>query len=173
MPSRYNQVVVMIDMFYDMKMLSIEELMGCLWVAKDHFEPSVEQVTKKAGRLLLTTKDWATKNKSRMLSDSSSSSGGKGGGQSGKKEKSKARNDTCDSGVKLMLMDTPCRKGNCHKCGIYGHWAKECKNVPNEERQEAIHHVNTDTEQPTLMVAQVCNLVLQTTNTTVQRMFLN
>jgi hypothetical protein len=45
--------------------------------------------------------------------------------------------------------------------------------VPNEERQEAIHHVNTDTEQPTLMVAQVCNLVLRTTNTTVQRMFLN
>ena len=59
-----------------------------------------------------------------------------------------------DSGVKLMSMGTPRRKGKCTKCGIYGHFAKECKTkAPKEERQEAAHDVNTDTEQSVLMVA--------------------
>lgn len=160
-------------MFYDMKMLSIKELVGYLRAAEDRFEPSMEQVTEKVGRLLLTKEDWAARNKSHMLLDSSSSSGGKGGGQSGMKEKSEVCDDARDSGVKLTSTNSPRRKGNCHKCGIYGHWAKECKKAPKEERQEAVHHVNADTEQLTLMVAQVCNLVLWTTNTTVQHVFPN
>jgi len=40
-------------MFCDVKKLSIEELVGRLWVAEDRFEPSVELVTDKTGRLLL------------------------------------------------------------------------------------------------------------------------
>jgi len=43
-------------------------------------------------------------------------------------------------------MGTPSRKGKCRKCGINGHWAKECKRTPKEGRQEAAHHVNTDVE---------------------------
>lgn len=129
----------MIEMFCDMKKLSIEELVGRLQAAEDRFEPSVEQVTDKTGRLLLTEEEWVARNKSRMVADSSSSSGakgGSGGGHSAKKEKIGARSggDACDSGVKLTSMGTPRRKGKCRKCGIYGHWAKECKKAPKEER---------------------------------------
>ena len=41
-PPRYNQVAVTIEMFCDIKKLSIEELVGRLRVAEDRFEPSVE-----------------------------------------------------------------------------------------------------------------------------------
>jgi hypothetical protein len=49
-PTRNNQVT---EMFSDMKTLTIEEL-GHLRAAEDRFEPSVEQVTEKAQKLLLT-----------------------------------------------------------------------------------------------------------------------
>lgn len=67
-----------------------------------------------------------------MVSNRSSSSGGKGdsGGHYVKREKTGARGgggDARDSGTKLTSMGTPRRKGKCRKCGIYGHWGKECK----------------------------------------------
>ena len=114
-PSRYNQVAVAIEMFCDMKTLTIEELVGRLRAAEDRFEPSVEQVTNNAGRLLLTEEDWAARNKSRMLTGSSYSSGRKGGGQSRKKDKTGAHDDAHDTSVKLTSMGTPRRKGKCHK----------------------------------------------------------
>lgn len=63
-PARYNQVAVTIEMFCDLKTLTIEELVGRLRVAEDRFEPSVEQVTEKLPKLLLTEKEWLAKNKS-------------------------------------------------------------------------------------------------------------
>jgi hypothetical protein len=48
-PSRYSQVAVAIEMFKDLKTLTIEELIGHLWASEERFEPSVEQVTEKAG----------------------------------------------------------------------------------------------------------------------------
>lgn len=129
--ARYNQLAVAIEMFCDMKTLTIEELVGRLQAAEDRFEPTVDQVTDKAGRLLLTEEDWAAKKKHRLQSESSSS-GGKNGAHSGDKGKAAARGD---SGVKLTLMGTPRRKGWCKNCGIYGHWAKECKRSKKEKEQ--------------------------------------
>ena len=53
-PARYSQVAVAIEMFTDMKKLTIEELVARLRAAEDRFEPSVEQVTKEVTKLLLT-----------------------------------------------------------------------------------------------------------------------
>lgn len=47
--SRYSQVAVAIEMFKDLKNLTIEELIGHLRAVEERFEPSVEQVTEKAG----------------------------------------------------------------------------------------------------------------------------
>jgi hypothetical protein len=68
-------------------------------------------------------------------------------------------------------MGTPRRKGRCRKCGIYGHFGKECKTKPKEEREEAADHANADVD-PSLLVAQVCNVV-RTSASGVQRVFLN
>jgi hypothetical protein len=91
-----------------------------------------------------------------------------------KKDKPGARGggEARDTGVKLTSMGTPRRKGKCRKCGIYGHFAKECKTkVQNAERQEAAHHATADAEAA-LMVARVRNLV-RSTPTGVQHVFLN
>ena len=130
--------------------------MGRLRAAEDRFEPSVEQVTGKTGRLLLTDDEWAARNNSRMLPDASSSSSSKGSGHYVKKKTSGAHGggEARDSSVKLTSMGTPRWKGKWGKCGIYGHFMKECKTKAlKEEWQEAAHHVNTDTKQPVLMVA--------------------
>jgi hypothetical protein len=68
-------------------------------------------------------------------------------------------------------MGTPQRRGKCKKCGIYGHWAKECKTPAKEERQEAVHAV-LGVNDLALLVAQVCNVVRRRPSF-VQQVFLN
>jgi hypothetical protein len=48
-PPKYNQVVVTIEMFCDLKTLSVEELVGRLRAVEDRFEPMVEEVMNKQG----------------------------------------------------------------------------------------------------------------------------
>lgn len=184
-PPRYNQVVVAIEMFCELKTLSIEELVGRLRAAEARFEPMVEQVTDKTGRLLLTEEEWMARNKSRMVNADSSSGGGKGGGKYIKKDQSggygvssgggKHGHDTHESGGGLTSKGTPRRKGRCWKCGVYGHWGKEClnKKAGKEEREDATHHVVADTEaKPAQLVAQVCNIG-RTPESSAQGLFLN
>lgn len=161
-PARYNQIAVAIEMFCDLDELTIEELIGRLRAAEDRFEPTVEKVTEKTASLLMTEDEWTAKNKSRLVSESSSSfSGHKGGGRYVRKDKSGARGggDARDSGNRLTSMGTPRRKGRCNKCKVYGHFARECKAKPKEERKEVAHHAAGDVETGALLVAQVCSLV--------------
>ncbi|CAD6236912.1 unnamed protein product [Miscanthus lutarioriparius] len=51
-------------------------------------------------------------------------------------------------------MGTPRRKGRCRNCGIYGHWAEDCKK-PKKDRKEEAHNVQADTDQPTILLATV------------------
>ena len=165
---RYNQVAVTIEMFCNLKELTLEELVGRLRAAEDRFDPSADQLSEKMPKLLLFEEEWIAKNKARMV-DQSSSSGGKGGGGKhyAKKEKTGAR----DSRPRLTSMGTPRRRGKCKKCGIYGHWAKECKTPAKEERQEAAHAVLGENDSA-LLVAQVCDVVRRNP-TSVQQVFLN
>ena len=181
-PARYNQVAVTIEMFCDLKTLTVEELVGRLRAAEDRFEPSADQVTDKAKpSLLLTEDEWMARNKSRMVHTESSSSGGKGGSHYVKKDKFGARSgggkidrDKRNSGCHPSSR-TPRRKGRCKKCGVYGHWARECLNKKSvkEDHEDAAHHVSGDTDKnPALLVAQVCN-VLRALGTGGPGLFLN
>jgi hypothetical protein len=69
-------------------------------------------------------------------------------------------------------MGTPRHKGRCHKCNIYGHYAKECKTKLKDDKHEAVHHVAGDVETGALMVAQVCTVV-KTQISGLQRVLLN
>lgn len=48
-PARFTQVVVTIEMFCDLKALSVDELVGRLRVAEERIEDKVEQVVDKKG----------------------------------------------------------------------------------------------------------------------------
>ena len=87
-PQRYSQVAVAIEMVKDMKTMTIEDLVGHLRVAEERFESSVDQVTEKTEKLLLTEEEWMSRNKSLMQPDSNC--GAKGGKQYVKKERSGA-----------------------------------------------------------------------------------
>lgn len=60
-PTRFNQVVVSIEMFCDVKALTVEDLVGRLRAAEERFEDKVDQVTDKTGRLLLAEEEWLEK----------------------------------------------------------------------------------------------------------------
>jgi hypothetical protein len=69
-PPRFNQVAVSIEMFCGMKTLSVEDLVGRLRAAEDRLEDKVENVTDKAGRLLLAEDEWMEKHKHRFQENS-------------------------------------------------------------------------------------------------------
>jgi hypothetical protein len=141
-----------------MKTLTVEEVVGRLRAAKDRMEDSaakVDQITDKAGRLLLAEEDWIAKHKHRFQSGSSKEGGG-GGGQSKGKPRSDAGGSSGSAGIKLTSEGTPRRKGRCRNCGIYGHWAQDCKRPKRErkeEKKEAANVAVADTEQPMLFMA--------------------
>lgn len=48
-PSRFNQVAASIEMFCDVKNITVDDLVGRLRVAEDQFEDKIQQITDKAG----------------------------------------------------------------------------------------------------------------------------
>ena len=48
-PARFTSVIVSIEMFCDLKKLSVEELIGRLRAAEERFDEKVEEITDKAG----------------------------------------------------------------------------------------------------------------------------
>ena len=62
-PSHFNQVVISIEMFCDVKKMTVDELVGHLWAAQDRLDNKVEQIIDKAGCLLLVEEDWLEKHK--------------------------------------------------------------------------------------------------------------
>jgi hypothetical protein len=154
LPQRYAQIAISIETLLDLKTLTIEELVGRLRMAEDRIE--VETVTDKAGRLLLMEEDWVSRNRHRLLPESSSSSGGeKKSGYSPSKSKNGGRADKKDSPVKLTSEGTPRRKGRCRNCGIYDHWCEDCKRPPKKERKEEAHVTRAEQENPSLLLATV------------------
>ncbi|XP_066392419.1 uncharacterized protein [Miscanthus floridulus] len=134
-PPRFTQIVVSIEMFVDLKTLIVEELVGRLQAAEERFDEKVDQIVDKAGRLMLAEEDWLEKHKHRF--HPGNKAGGSGGGGGSSKGKAAARPDGGATGaVKLTSMGTPRRKDRCRNCGIYGHWAEDCKHPPKKEKKD-------------------------------------
>ncbi|CAD6334291.1 unnamed protein product [Miscanthus lutarioriparius] len=145
-PPHFHSVVVSIEMFCDLKKLTVEELIGHLRAAEERFDEKVEQITDKAGWLLLAEEDWLEKHKHRFQVDRKDGGGsGSGGGSTGAtsgsaghwKAKSVAHSDGGGSGSgRLTSEGMPRWKGRCHNCNIYGHWAEDCKRPKREKKKK-------------------------------------
>jgi hypothetical protein len=134
-PPRFQQVVVSLEMFVDLKTLTVEELIGRLRAAEERFDDKTEAITDKMGRMMMAEEDWIKKHKHRFTSGSKPGGSGAGGGAP--KYKAVARSDGGASKlVKLTSEGTPRRKGWCRNCGIYGHWEQDCKRPKKEKKKE-------------------------------------
>jgi hypothetical protein len=131
-------------MFCDMKVLTVEDLVGRLRAAEDQFEEKIEQIADKAGRLLLAEEEWLEKHKHRFQSthghDGGSNSGGQGKGKA--PHRSDGGGSKAHGNVKLTSEGTPRRKGRCGNCGIYGHWAEDCKRPKKQKKEEKHEEAN-------------------------------
>ncbi|CAD6339575.1 unnamed protein product [Miscanthus lutarioriparius] len=79
-PPRFNHIVVSIEMFCDVKTLSVEDAVGRLRVVKDRLVDKVEQITNKVTRLLLAKEeDWLEKYKHRFQSNQKEGGSSDGG----------------------------------------------------------------------------------------------
>ncbi|XP_066395920.1 uncharacterized protein [Miscanthus floridulus] len=141
LPQRYTQIAISIETLLDLKSLTIEDFIGRLKMVEDRF--GVEAVTDKAGKLLLTEEDWATRNCHRLLPKSSSSTGSER--RSGCQRATVVANMVTAARRKNMpprftSEGTPRWKGRCRNCGIYGHWKEDCKRPSRKERKEEAHH---------------------------------
>jgi transposase InsO family protein len=140
LPPRFNQVAVSIEMFCDMKTLSVEELVGRLRVAQDRFVHKIDQITDKAGRLLLTEEDWLEKHKNRSQSAHNHAGSSQGKGKQPHRHDGGAAK--APGATKLTSEGTPRRKGRCRNCGIYGHWAEDCKRPKKQKKEEKRDEAN-------------------------------
>jgi hypothetical protein len=157
-PPRFNQVAVSIEMFCDLKTLTVEDLVGRLRAAEDRFEDKLEQVTDKTGRLLLAEEDWLEKHKHRFQSYSQKD-GGSGSQWKGKgPHRSDGGSSSNSNKPKLTSKGTPRRKGRCRNCGIYGHWAQDCKRPKKDDKDQKQQEANVvvgDVENAALLLAEV------------------
>jgi hypothetical protein len=164
-PPRFNQVAVSIEMFCDMKTVSVEDLVGRLRAAEDRLEDKVENITDKAGRLLLAEDEWMEKHKHRFQENSQKDASSSGNYHW--KAKAPHRSEGGSTGntgkVKLTSQGTPRRKGRCRNCGIYGHWAQDCKRPKRgekkEQKQPETNVAVAGIENEALLLAEVCDVV--------------
>ena len=150
-PARYNQIACSIEMFADLKTMSLEELIGRLRVAKERCG-GVEAVADGVGCLLLTEEQWEARQRQRRSKERSREgsgkhySGEKSGGRSGGQEGS----DDDDGGSSVASGASRRRrssgKGKCFNCGERSHFSREC---PTPRKAEALFGDAAD--EPTLL----------------------
>ncbi|WVZ50199.1 hypothetical protein U9M48_001476 [Paspalum notatum var. saurae] len=171
-PARYNQIAASIETLLDLNTISVEELVGRLRAFEDQVDGGDGGETQdRSGRLMMAEEDWLAKWRHKLKVEGAPS-GEKAGSSSSTKPKNNARADGRDTGGKLTSEGTPRRKGRCRNCGIYSHWAKECrkpKKERREERRDEAHVAKAEVEQPALLLARACDVV----RTPSQSVFLN
>jgi hypothetical protein len=65
--------------------------------------------------------------------------------------------------VKLTSEGTLRRKGRCRNCGIYGHWAEDCKRPKKEKKKDPAQvEANVavgDVDHPGALMLATCDVV--------------
>lgn len=144
-PEKLNQAAVSIEMFMDLKVAKVEDVIGRLRVFEERTKP--KQITDAMGRLMLCEEDWEARRKERR--EEGNSIGASGSGNRGKRQ-ARGRGRGGRNGQNNGASKPP-PGDRCKNCGKIGHWAKDCRS----KKKAAVHVAEAEPyeEEPTLMLA--------------------
>ncbi|CAH9146107.1 unnamed protein product [Cuscuta epithymum] len=147
-PRKYKQMAMAIESLVDLKTLSIEELTGRLRVVEERGD--LDDSTHAGGRLLLTEEEWKARQRGKDLP---------GGIDKKNKSMTKQKSPTGSKGKSSSSGGNERKKGNCHYCGIPGHWKRECRKAKRDrEQQEHVNLTQVEAEgidDPALLMVQI------------------
>jgi hypothetical protein len=136
-PRRLKQCAVAIEMFGDLKNMSIEELVGRLQVAEDADAEDQEAAgAGHVGQLLLTEEQWEARRRQRSGKEQAYGGGARRGvGENGNGHGGD-RDDDDDGGSSTSSGRGRSRyRGKCFDCGVRGHRARDC---PKKKKERAL-----------------------------------
>ena len=143
-PPPYKQLAMSIESLMDLKKLSIEELTGRLLVVEERKEFE-EPVVASGSKLLLTEEEW--RSRQLLLTEDQWRSR-----QAEKRHKSPTRplsptqwtDKQTGNRSNERKYGGERKPGNCHYCGIAGHWKRECRKArrDKEEKERRQEHSN-------------------------------
>jgi hypothetical protein len=147
-PFHYRQLALSIEQMLNLKTMPLEELAGHLVTIKS-YKPVSASSKALGGLVLLSEQEWTArmKNKEPQKKQWHGKRGGQGGSGEGGSSK--------DGGAPAALHDKSivC----CFNCDNYGHYAKECRKLRRERRQEA--HVAEAQEESVLLLMTASAMV--------------
>ncbi|XP_062223882.1 uncharacterized protein LOC133922530 [Phragmites australis] len=137
-PSKYNQIACTIEMFGDLKKMSLEELVGRLRVAEERCGSVVESAADGVGRLLLTEERW--EDRRRQRDGKQRACGGEGARRDSDERRGRRNDDHSDNNDDDDRGSTSSGsrrggsryRGRCFECGERGHRAKDCRGKKKE-----------------------------------------
>jgi hypothetical protein len=145
-PDRLSQAAVSLEMFLDLIMASIEDVVGWLRVFEERGKP--KEITDGMGSLLLCEEDWEARRQIRREQESSGGDGsssshgkdqgrrrGRGGTGSSSRDGQFGRNAGGGRSPPRTL---------CNSCGKKGHWARDYK---GKKKKAAAHVAQAEEEE--------------------------
>jgi hypothetical protein len=139
--AKYNQITCSIEMFAELKKMSLDELVGRLHVAEERCGGSIESAADGVGRLLLTEEQW--ENRRRQRGDKQRARVGEGTRRDNGKRRARRNDDHSDDDVDDNRSTTSSGsrhnvsryQGRCFERDERGHKAKDC---PTKKKETAL-----------------------------------